>query len=29
MQASTLYHDNGVPKVKTVLSLGKEKDIKY
>jgi hypothetical protein len=29
MPASKLYSEKGVPKVKTVLSMGKEKDIKF
>jgi hypothetical protein len=29
MAASKLYNESGLPKVKTVLSQGKEKDIKY
>lgn len=29
MSASKLYNENGMPKVKTVLSMGKEKEIKY
>jgi len=29
MAASKLYNESGIPKVKTVLSMGKEKDIKY
>lgn len=29
MSASKLYNENGLPKVKTVLSMGKEKDVKY